>query len=121
MNWAQKKRLEWIDNRINPFNRRDIMNAFNISVAQASIDIKRYIDLNPNTLIYDTMGKEYKNIKNQYFYDLKIPQEFQKVWTALSLFNSMIYSGEYHTETSIKAFEDAKEQLNKLIRAKNNK
>lgn len=61
--WFQRQRLQWIYERHGVFNRKDIMNAFDISVAQASNDIKKFGELYPCRLGYNTKIKEYVNTK----------------------------------------------------------
>ncbi len=60
MRWFERQRMEWLANRKAPFNRADLMKAFDISVPQASNDINKFIDNNPNRLTYNTRKKRYE-------------------------------------------------------------
>jgi hypothetical protein len=41
-------------------NRSDLIERFNISVPQASLDIKKWISLNPNKITYNRSAKRYE-------------------------------------------------------------
>jgi len=60
MRWFEKQRIEWIKNRKEPFNRSDLMSAFDISLPQASCDIQKYITMFPNSLMYNMKKKRYE-------------------------------------------------------------
>lgn len=60
MRWFEKQRIEWIKNRKEPFNRRDLMDAFDISMPQASNDIQAYLEIFPNSLTYNMNKKIYE-------------------------------------------------------------
>lgn len=62
MNFAQKMRLIWIDSRLEcgPLNRADIMRAFEISHAQAALDLKAYRTEHQSQIEYDTREKHYR-------------------------------------------------------------
>ena len=62
MNWAKKQRLEWLNNRISCFNRKDLCEEFEISIPQASKDIKDFLNENPNAFVYDSKKKAYYRI-----------------------------------------------------------
>ena len=60
--WSQAKRLEFIDFRLRwdfRINRQDLIDFFGISIAQASLDLSRYIELAPNNVLYDKSQKVY--------------------------------------------------------------
>ena len=63
MNWAAEQRQIFIRERLNEtgrINRADIMAAFGIGLAQASIDLGIYKDTNPKAMFYDMREKVYK-------------------------------------------------------------
>lgn len=60
MRWFEKQRMEWLKNRQEPFNRVDLMAAFDISMPQASNDIQKYLEMFPNTFIYNPKKKRYE-------------------------------------------------------------
>ena len=58
-------RLMWIDGVIEndgEINRREISQAFGISTPQASLDLRRYMELNPGRIAYDVRGKRYVQV-----------------------------------------------------------
>jgi len=62
MTWAADQRQLFIRERLNErgyINRKDIMTQFDISVAQASLDLKRFVDENPKAITYDKTAKRY--------------------------------------------------------------
>lgn len=62
MRWSQERRLQFIDFRLQwegRLNRADMTRFFQISVPQASMDIRRYIELAPANLIYDRSLRAY--------------------------------------------------------------
>lgn len=62
MRWSQERRLQFIDFRLQwdgRLNRADMTQFFQISVPQASMDIRRYIELAPANLIYDRSLRAY--------------------------------------------------------------
>jgi len=65
MNWARKQRLEFIRKFLKKhgkINRSDIQKAFEISVPQASLDIKEFKKLNPKTIKYCPKDKHYRSL-----------------------------------------------------------
>lgn len=63
MRWAEQQRMDWIANRIRQrrrINRKDIMEMFRISLPQASIDLRKFMALHPDSLTYDTKAKCYR-------------------------------------------------------------
>lgn len=59
-------RLMWIDGVIDndgEINRSDISHAFGISTPQASLDLRRYMELNPGRIAYDVRGKRYVQVE----------------------------------------------------------
>jgi len=59
-------RLMWIDGVIDndgEINRVDICRAFGISAQQASLDLRRYMELNPGRIGYDVRGKRYVKVE----------------------------------------------------------
>jgi predicted DNA-binding transcriptional regulator YafY len=62
MRWSQERRLQFIDFRLQwdgKLNRADLTKFFQISVPQASMDIRRYIALAPANLAYDHSQRIY--------------------------------------------------------------
>lgn len=60
--WSVEKRLEFIDFRLfweGQINRADIIERFNVSVPQASNDLKQYQEAAPKNLSYDHKQKRY--------------------------------------------------------------
>lgn len=72
MNYAETQRLRLIDTLAGQYGavgRGVLMDYFGISRPQASADLKRYRELAPNNLKYDTTAKAY--VKTQ---------SFERVW-----------------------------------------
>ena len=62
LRWGVERRLQFIEFRLfweGHVNRSDLIDAFGISVPQASTDLNRYIDLAPNNMTYDKSAKAY--------------------------------------------------------------
>lgn len=60
--WGPRKRLEFIEDRLywsGAVNRRDLVNAFDVSAAQATTDLGAYARLAPENLAYDVRAKTY--------------------------------------------------------------
>ena len=60
--WGQNRRLHFIDARLQydgRINRADLMGFFDISLPQASADLKLYQDLAPQNLLYDPRQRMY--------------------------------------------------------------
>lgn len=58
-----QRRLEFIEFRLyweGQINRSDLVDAFGISVPQASADLRRYQELSPDAVVYDGSGKTYR-------------------------------------------------------------
>lgn len=63
MNWAAKQRQIWIAARLHEIgyiNRADIMDEFEISIPQASIDLRRFQEANPGVVVYNKQTKRYE-------------------------------------------------------------
>lgn len=60
MRWFERQRMEWISKRRAPFNRADLMAAFDISLPQASNDIQTYLKMFPTALSYNMKKKRYE-------------------------------------------------------------
>lgn len=61
--WFQIQREAFIQQVVDwggRINRRDIMDKFDVSAAQASIDLNRFIEGNPQALTYDKKAKCYR-------------------------------------------------------------
>lgn len=62
MRWPQEQRLRFIDStlkEIGTINREDITKKFGISIPQVSHDFRRYRELAPKNINYDTKLKVY--------------------------------------------------------------
>ena len=62
MKWGVKQRLEFIEYRLyweGSINRKDLVNAFGVSVPQASADIKMYKQNAPGNIYYDKSIRQY--------------------------------------------------------------
>lgn len=62
LRWSVERRLEFIEFRLfweGHVNRGDLMDAFGVSVNQASTDLNRYIGMAPGNMIYDKSGRTY--------------------------------------------------------------
>lgn len=63
MNWAQERRLDYIDFRMVTcgwVSRSDLIRTFGISLPQASTDLGSFLTLYPDSLVYDKSAKLYK-------------------------------------------------------------
>jgi hypothetical protein len=81
----QTLRMIWIDAVLwedGEIQRRDICENFDLSVPQASLDLRRYMQLHPGRIAYDRSAKVYRTIegskpyydKNETFAALEIVQ-----------------------------------------------
>lgn len=71
LNWSQDKRIEFIDFRLQwmgKINRHDLVEFFSISVPQASLDLARYIEWQPDNVFYDKKTKAY--LRSEKFHPL---------------------------------------------------
>ena len=62
MRWSAKKRMEFIESRLfweGKISRKDITDFFDISIPQATKDIKAYSELAPKNIKYDPSAKQY--------------------------------------------------------------
>lgn len=62
LRWSQERRLQFIDFRLqwgSRLNRADLTRFFQISVPQASMDIRLYIERAPHNLVYDRSSRLY--------------------------------------------------------------
>jgi len=60
MKYFKQKRMQWLHERTAEFNRRDLMNAFGIKSAQASLDIRDFMKEHPNVFLYCKKRKIYE-------------------------------------------------------------
>ncbi len=61
--WSVERRLEFIASRLSwerRINRADLVHRFGVSPNQATADLRRFADLNPGALVYDTRSKIYR-------------------------------------------------------------
>jgi hypothetical protein len=62
-NWAAMERLRFIESCAwwkGVVNRQDLVNLFGVSMAQASSDLQRYLELNPGAFVYNLRQKRYE-------------------------------------------------------------
>ena len=62
LRWGVERRLEFIEFRLfweGHVNRGDLMDAFSVSVNQASTDLNRYIGMAPDNMVYDKSARTY--------------------------------------------------------------
>lgn len=62
LRWGVERRLEFIEFRLfweRHVNRADLMDAFGVSVNQASTDLNRYIGMAPGNMVYDKSARSY--------------------------------------------------------------
>lgn len=62
LRWGVERRLEFVEFRLfweGRVNRRDLMDAFSVSVNQASTDLNRYIGMAPDNMVYDKSARTY--------------------------------------------------------------
>jgi hypothetical protein len=62
LSWSVMRRLEFVEFRLfweGHVNRGDLIEAFGISVNQASTDLNRYLGLSPDNMYYDKSAKTY--------------------------------------------------------------
>lgn len=62
LRWGVERRLEFIEFRLfweGHVNRGDLMEAFGVSVNQASTDLNRYIGMAPDNMVYDKSARTY--------------------------------------------------------------
>jgi hypothetical protein len=60
--WFAKFRMDWITEMLQIYgfiNRHHLMRKFDISMPQASMDIRAYIKAHPDAMIYDLSQKQY--------------------------------------------------------------
>lgn len=65
-NWFAERRLDYIDFRLltaGSIQRADIIRTFGVSMPQASADLNRFLDLYPESLVYDKSAKCYTPAK----------------------------------------------------------
>lgn len=62
MRYFETMRMEWLGNRRAPFNRKDLMDKFGISMPQASNDIQKFLKNHPNIWCYNFNKKRYERI-----------------------------------------------------------
>ncbi len=68
MNWFCIQRQEWIAETVRVFgfiNREHIVRKFDVSIPQASMDLREFQRGNPGMIVYDKSGKRYVATKSQ--------------------------------------------------------
>lgn len=61
--WFERQRMNWIASRTEPLRRKHLMEAFDISQAQASMDINKFMRLKPNMWRYNLNEKQYERVE----------------------------------------------------------
>lgn len=95
MRWGVEKRLEFIDFRLfweGGINRADIMEAFGVSVPQASKDLSLYEEKSPGNLQYDKHEKRY--LASQSFKPLFLKPEADRYLTQLRTVSDHVVRSE---------------------------
>lgn len=62
MKWFEQTRVEWIAETLRVFgfiNRGHLQRKFGISRPQASLDLRKFLQLYPDKMTYDTSAKSY--------------------------------------------------------------
>jgi hypothetical protein len=62
-NWAATERLRFIEACAwwkGIVNQQDLVGLFGVSMAQASSDLQRYLEMNPAAFVYDSRQKRYE-------------------------------------------------------------
>ncbi|CAO3449067.1 WYL domain-containing protein [Azospirillum largimobile] len=62
LRWGVERRLEFIEFRLfweGHVNRGDLMDAFGVSINQASTDLNRYLGMAPDNMVYDKSARTY--------------------------------------------------------------
>lgn len=54
--------MEWLAKRKAPLQRKHLMEKFDISKQQATLDIKKFLELYPGSWIYDVRKKHYERV-----------------------------------------------------------
>lgn len=91
---AQQMRRVWIDARLcigdGTINRADLMEAFGISMQQASIDLTTYRNAHPQAVEYDLSAKCYRrNPRSKPAYPQHLRLSVTNAVRALQIFNEM--------------------------------
>ncbi len=63
MRWAEEQRMKFIARRLAAqgfINRSHITGKFGVSVPQASLDLRKYLQHNPGSMIYSVTTKRYE-------------------------------------------------------------
>jgi DeoR/GlpR family transcriptional regulator of sugar metabolism len=63
MRWFEEQRLKWIGDRLashGHINRSDLMEQFQISMAQASKDLNAFLRERPNLMVYNRTTRRYE-------------------------------------------------------------
>jgi len=64
-NWAATERLRFIEVCAwwkGIVNRNDLVGLFGISMAQASLDLQRYLEMNPDAFVYNLRQKRHEPV-----------------------------------------------------------
>ena len=66
--WFENYRMEWIEETLRIFgfiNRCHLMRKFDLSIAQASVDLRNFRRLHPKAMMYDNTRKQYVVCKDE--------------------------------------------------------
>lgn len=68
MKWFETYRMDWIFEMVQIYkfiNREHLVKKFKISNIQASIDLRTYQKLHPNTIFYNVNSKRYEKLNDR--------------------------------------------------------
>jgi hypothetical protein len=93
--WSVERRLAFIEDRLfwlGEVNRADLVNRFGVSMSQASVDIARYLALEPSDISYDKSAKRY--VAGEHFKPVLAKPDASRFLGELRLVNAGILSPE---------------------------
>ncbi len=91
--WSVERRLAFIEDRLfwlGEVNRADLVNRFGVSMSQASVDIARYLALEPSDISYDKSAKRY--VAGEHFKPVLAKPDASRFLGELRLVNAGILS-----------------------------
>lgn len=68
MRWAEEQRMKFIGGRLAVqgfINRSHVTSKFGVSVPQASMDLRKYLQLYPNSMAYSVTKKRYEVVRTR--------------------------------------------------------
>lgn len=66
MRWPEEQRMKFITSRLAArgfINRSHITAKFGVSIPQASLDLRKYLQMNPESMVYNATAKRYEAAK----------------------------------------------------------